>query len=431
MKIKNFNELATTDGRRALLTIAEFGLDAIDTTKAMRKLLRVGEDHLYVGKDVIDLERTNKIVFIAIGKCAAEAATVADEILGNKVTRGVVVDVKPCPALEKKKHWKTFYGTHPLPSSSNLDAARAVVESLNGLTEFDVVIFVVSGGGSTLLFLPENEANREETAIFNALTAAGATIQEMNTVRKHMSRARGGWLAKYAYPAKVVSLIFSDVPGDDISSVASGPTVRDMTTMEDAAEVLAKYDVLNVCPIENCGLMETPKEKKYFDRVTNILAVSNEYALDAMKWKAQQLGFRTAIRSTALEGEAADVARMVERELHDTPAGSVLLWGGETTVTVHGPGNGGRNLTLSATALEDIRSNEEILSLASDGRDHGLWAGALCDTITKKAADTAKIDIQKFLITNDTYPLFKKIGNYLVTGDTGSNVSDLIIALKM
>ena len=427
MKIKNFAELATTDARRALLSIAEAGLEAIDTTRIMQESLRRSGDELVVAGEKIDLTAVGKLVVIAIGKCAAEAATVAEAVFGDRIDRGVVVDVKVCPVME---HLQTFCGTHPLPSSENLSAAAAIKTSLEGLTDRDLVLFVISGGGSTLLFLPENPENRDELIIFNALTDAGATIEELNIVRKHLSLVRGGYLAKYLYPARAISLIFSDVPGNDVAYIASGPTVRDTTTVDDAAAILAKFGVQKVCPIENCGLIETPKEEKYFERVKNVLVASNERALRAMHDQAMMLGLAPEIRSLTLVGEAADVGRMLIDELRGVPPQTVLLWGGETTVTVRVGGEGGRNLTVSAAALEEVARDEEILSLASDGRDHGPFAGAICDTITLEAVREAGLDLEQSLAENRTYPLFQQVGHYLMTGDTGSNVSDLIIALK-
>ncbi len=428
MKIKNFDQLATTPARRDLLTIAEAGLQSIDTAAIMKKLLTT-----------TDLNTTGKIIFIAVGKCAAAAAGVAEAMLGNRITRGVVVDVAEC--VVGLPQIKTFCGTHPLPSDENMKAAEAIVEALRGLTADDLVIFVVSGGGSTLLFLPEDRRDRNEIKVFNALTAAGADIHEMNVVRKHMSLARGGYLAQYAFPARLISFIFSDVIGDDLSSIASGPTVKDPTTVDDAATVLAKYDVLRVCGIdgiENCGLIETPKDDKYFARATNVLAVSNAFALNAMRAAAESLGYRVEIRSTTLAGEAADVAHMVAESLHAAPTRTVLLWGGETTVAIGAAargdavpvGNGGRNLTVAAAGLEYIKEDEEILSLASDGHDHGPYAGAICDVVTKKAAADAGVDLAEYVAAANTYPLFEKINNYLMTGETGSNVSDLVVGVK-
>jgi glycerate-2-kinase len=428
MKIQNFDALATTDARRALLTIAEAGYASIDTEAVLQKAMQLNGNMLSLAGQDIDLVTIGKIVFIAIGKCAVEAGTFAERVLGDRISAGVLVDVKVGPALA---HIKTFCGTHPLPSDENMHAAEAIVAALAGLTERDLVIFIISGGGSTLLFLPEDKVNMEEVPIMNALIDAGATIQEINTIRKHLSYARGGNLAKDAYPARVVSLIFSDVVGDNMEFIASGPTVKDVTTVADAAAVLAKFDVLKTCGLATCGLIETPKEDKYFERVSNVLVVSNHGALEAMKAAAEQLGFAAEIRSSELTGEADDVGKMIVEAVRAIPARSVLLWAGETTVTVHDPaGRGGRNLQLCASALRFVADGEEILSFASDGRDHGAFAGAICDTMTKRAATEAGVDPEVFRVANNTYALFEKIGNYVTTGDTGSNVSDLIIALK-
>jgi glycerate-2-kinase len=440
MKIQNFDQLAVSDARRATLTIAEAGLEAIDTERVMREMIRLdtvdGKQTLRLGgnagvTETIDLAAVRDIVFVAIGKCAADAAVVANDILGTRIARGVVIDVKVCPLPAKATNIKTFCGTHPLPSDENLRAAEAIVAVLKGLGETDLVIFVVSGGGSTLLFLPEDPASREEVNIFNILTREGASIEELNTVRKHISYARGGWLAKDAYPARVVSFLFSDVPTDNLSFIASGPTMKDKSTVEDAAAILAKFKVLETCTLEQCGLIETPKDEKYFTRVTNILAASNVRALETMKKSAEGLGFTVDIRGTKLSGEANNVATMVAAAIHEATPHSVLLWGGETTVTATGTGEGGRNLQLSLAALDKIGENEVILSLATDGRDHGPYAGALCDSITRKAVADAGLDAAAFLKDNNSYPLFTKVGNYLMTGDTGSNVSDIIIALKL
>jgi glycerate-2-kinase len=428
MKIQNFDALATTDARRALLTIAEAGYEAIDTNAVLKKAMKLDGDTLSLAGKDIDLATIEKIVFIAIGKCAVEAGVFAERVLGDRISAGVLVDVKVAPPLA---HIKTFCGTHPLPSDENMHAAEAIVAGLAGLTEHDLVIFVISGGGSTLLFLPEDKASREEIPIMQALIDAGATIQEINTIRKHLSYARGGNLAKDAYPARVVSLIFSDVVGDNMEFIASGPTVRDVTTMDDAAAVLAKFDILKKCGLLKCGLIETPKEDKYFTNVSNVLVVSNNHALEAMKAAAAGLGFATEIRASGLTGEADDVGKMIADAIQSAPPRTALLWAGETTVTVRNPaGRGGRNLELCASALRFVVEGEEILSFASDGRDHGAFAGAICDTITKRAAAEAGVDTEAFRLANDTYTLFEKIGNYVMTGDTGSNVSDLIVTLK-
>ena len=271
---------------------------------------------------------------------------------------------------------------------------------------------------------------REEASILGALTRVGATIQEINTVRKHLSFARGGYIAKHAYPARVVSLIFSDVPGDDIQFISSGPTVKDRTTIEDAESILSKYDVLNTCGIEKCGLIETPKEDKYFERVKNIIVVSNMVALRGMEAKARSLGLNPVLCTARLTGEAREAGKKIAGELHKVPSRTVLLYGGETTVTIRGRGHGGRNLELVTAALGEIQDNELIMAVASDGRDNGEFAGAICDKITKEEVRKRGIDWEEMLQDNNEYPLFEDIGHYLLTGDTGSNVADLFIALK-
>jgi glycerate-2-kinase len=219
-------------------------------------------------------------------------------------------------------------------------------------------------------------------------------------------------------------------PGNDFQFIASGPTVKDATTVRDAGEVLSKYHVLETCGIKDCGLVETPKENKYFARTRNIPALSNETALNAMAAMAKELGFSAEIRAAALTGEARDVGAKIIRDLRAAPPKSVLLYGGETTVTIRGKGRGGRNLELALAGLKEIGDGELVVSVASDGRDNSDFAGAICDTITKEAIRKAGFDAETELKNNNSYPVFEKAGNYLLTGDTGSNVSDLIIALE-
>lgn len=426
-KIKNFETLAATDLRRAALTIAEAGFRAINTESRVKAEVVLRGENLRIRDWSVDLKDVGRIFVVGIGKCSTEAGAALEEILGERIAGGVIIDVKQGAILKRITAYK---GSHPLPSNENIKAATSIVGLLRGLEERDLVIFIVSGGGSTLLCLPQDRGCEEEASVLYALMDAGATIQEINTVRKHLSLARGGYLAEYAYPAQVVSLIFSDVPGNDIQYVSSGPTVKDLTTIEDAEEILAKYNILMVCGIEKCGLIETPKDDKYFAKVKNIMIVSNELALASMREKAQELGFTPAVRSAAITGETREVAQRVVEELHAAPPKSALLYGGETTVTVKGKGKGGRNLEFALSALRLMQSGEVVMAVASDGRDNSDFAGAICDTITKEKAATKNLDLETYLNENNEYPFFEAIGDYLMTGDTGSNVSDLVIALK-
>jgi len=326
------------------------------------------------------------------------------------------------------KRIKTYTGDHPFPTERNVSATGELIDLLSHLSERDLVLAVISGGGSTLLCSPQGMHCNLEADVLKCLFRAGADIREINTIRKHLSLARGGQLAKHAFPARIISLIFSDVPGDDLSFIASGPTVRDTTTVADAEAILDRYEVRTSCALPKESLLETPKEERFFTDVHNILIVSNITALHAMRDRAKELGFASVIKTHELHGEARDVALTILEELRSTPEKSVLLYGGETTVTVRLPGKGGRNQECALSALREIHAGEVFLSLASDGRDNTDFAGAICDIITAQKASALHLDPAHFLEHNDAYSFFSRVGDFIVTGETGSNISDLIIA---
>jgi glycerate-2-kinase len=428
MKIKNHKELATTESRKMALEIAEAGLAAIDTETVINKEIRLEKESLFIKEEEIPLKGLNRIIVAGVGKCAFDAALTLEKILGDHLTAGIAIDVKEPPEFKKIKGFK---GTHPFPSEDNTKATKELVNSLKDLKENDLVIFIISGGGSTLLYLPENENCAKEAEIVQSLFKTSTPIKEVNTIRKHLSLARGGFLAKYAYPAKVISLIFSDVPNNDIQFIASGPTVKDSTTIDDAKNILSKSGVPDICDVEGkCCLVETPKEDKYFDKVKNITLVSNKIALAAMADKARKLGLEPKIVTSELTGEARDVAEKIIEELDGYPSKTALLYGGETTVTVKVKGKGGRNLEVALSALQFIKQGQTITTIASDGRDNTDYAGAICDIITKRRAEELNLDPKKYLDNNANYDFFSKAGNYLQTGNTGSNVSDLTILIK-
>lgn len=429
-KIHNAAHLASTTLRKDFIGIVDAGLAAIDTGAAIARSVVKTAEHLIIAGNRIERDAIGRLVVVGIGKCAMQAAHALEGILGDDIDAGLVLDVRMMEHCDLKR-MVCYAGTHPLPSDYNIQITKKIVALLDGLHEHDVVIFVVSGGGSTLLTMPEGEGTcLEEKVIVGALMSAGASIQEMNTIRKHMSLARGGNLAKHAFPARVYSLIFSDVPGDDIEFIASGPTVKDTTTIADADAILEKYHILKVCNIDHCGLIETPKEDKYFVRVVNALVVSNVIALGAMKHEAEARGYTADIISTKISGESRTVAARVIEDLHMAPKGAVRLYGGETTVVVHGKGHGGRNQEFALAALSDIHEDELVCSFASDGRDNGLHAGGIADSRTLAHARTAGISPSEFLDTNNSAVFFSRSGDAILTGDTGSNVSDLIIAMK-
>lgn len=427
MKIKNSTELASTKPRKDAIKIAEAGLEAIDTRKIILNKVKLQKNFLIIDKKVFSLKNIKDIYVIAIGKCAGEASLALEKVLGKKIKAGIALDVKYVGGL---KIIKSLAGSHPLPSEKNTDASLQIINLIKNLAYNDLVLFIISGGGSTLLCAPRQGTCQEETLIVKKLMDSGATISEINTVRKHLSVARGGYLAKYAHPAKSIALIFSDVIGNDLQFIASGPTVKDTTTIKDALKILDKYNVQKVCAIEDCGLVETPKNDEFFESVSNLVFVSSEVALKTMSATAKKLGLKVKICTTCLKGEAREVGTKIAAEINRAKSKTVLLYGGETTVNVKGQGVGGRNMELVLGALSKLKEDSLVLSLASDGIDNTEFAGAIGDKITIEKAEKMKLKPIRYLARNDSYPFFKKTGDYILTGKTGSNVSDLVIAIK-
>lgn len=429
MKIKNAPALQQTPLRTDALSILEAGLQAIDTGQALARLIRVDGDRLCIGENVCSLYETKRIFFVGIGKCAMEAGMAFEKLLGTRLSGGIVLDVF-MPETCELNTIECFVGTHPMPSERNVDVTRRIVELLSGAQAQDLVIVFVSGGGSTLLCLPDAQGTCvDEQIILQELFAAGATIQEINTVRKHLSVARGGGMAKFAYPAQVLSLICSDVPGDDIAFIASGPTVKDQTTIADARAVLERYHIHVDEKLKTIALVETPKEDKYFENVLNILLISNQMALSAMAAEASARGYTPTIHSTTLVGEARMVGPQLLQTVRAGGGKEAHLWAGETTVHITGHGVGGRNQELSLAALPGVAEGELLVSIASDGRDNSPAAGGICDTLTRQHAEKASLDPVAFLYNNDSLTFFERTGDIVQTGPTGSNVSDIMLGL--
>jgi len=437
--IQNFKTLAENTQRLDALSIAEAGYAAINTGAALVREMRIEGDELHIGDTTRPLAG-RRIFFVGIGKCAIAGAIAIEKIFGDRLMGGIAFDVSSTDD-EYLKKIQTIIGTHPLPSETNVQATREIFSLLGECDENDIVLMLISGGGSTLIC--ENEAPMtcvDERTIFEALTAKGATIQEINTVRKHVSLARGGGLAKAAYPAEVVSLIISDVPTNDIEFIASGPTMRDTSTVDDARAIIERYQL--AIPTTTT-FIETPKEQKYFERVDNILFLTNQTALLAMQDEARRRGYTATIMSDHIIGEARAVAKTIVETLHPMPHKTVLLYAGESTVTLGasnsgkgGPaspkplGVGGRNQEMALAALPYLVEGELLLPLASDGHDYTDAAGAIADLTTREHATLHNLSIEEHLANHSSYDFFITTGDALVTGYTESNVSDLIIAIK-
>jgi hydroxypyruvate reductase len=401
-----------------------------------------------MGERKYNLSQYERIFVAGTGKASASMAVNLEKILGTRITKGLI-NVKYGHS-QKLKRIRVQEAGHPLPDEKGLEGAREMVEMLGHPTAKDLVIFLISGGGSALLPLPvEGLTLAEKQAATNQLLSCGANIQEINTLRKHLSRIKGGGLAKLVYPATLVSLILSDVIGDPLDAIASGPTVPDPTTYEDCARILNKYDLWEKIPPSVAGHiregMEGKKEETLkegdpaFSNVYNLVVGNNLLAMRAAKKAAQALGYRTLLLSSLVEGETREIGKAhaaIAKEVllsgNPIPPPVCILSGGETTVTLKGKGKGGRNQEFALAAALEIAGWEEILmmSAGTDGTDGPTdAAGAFADGRTVIRAKTMGLDPWSFLKENDSYSFFQKMGDLLITGPTGTNVMDLRIML--
>ena len=416
--IKNFNELATTPNRKIALEIMESGLDAINTTKVIDSSVLVVGNILFVKGKPFNLVKYKKIKVVGFGKSSCEAALALEKILGSRIEKGAVIGLQKVDS----KYIETFAGTHPRPSEQNIEAGKKIYELINNSNEEDLIIVLVSGGGSALLCYPENEYI-QGAKLYDAFLKSGKTISEINTVRKHLSLLKGGGLAKLAYPATVIGLIFSDVPGDIFENVASGPTYKDKSIIEDAQKIITENN------LGEFDLVETSKEDKYFDNVYNFVLVSNKTAVEAMAKKAQEFDLGVNIISTDLYDETEKALEKIFSAKKDN---SVVLAAGEPGIVVkEGAGKGGRNFHMALQAVKNkmIDENSVFIPFASDGMDNSDMAGAIVDKNTINKSDKLSLDAGNYLERFDSYEFFQKTGDMIETGLTGANVSDLMILL--
>ncbi|MFC1705029.1 glycerate kinase [Nanoarchaeota archaeon] len=399
MIIKNYNQLANSNSRRKALQIIDAGLESINTDKIMDSKVRLKGDSLVISnyKDSIkkiNLEKYKRIVVIGFGKSSSLMAKHVEKVLGNRIDDGIVISTKKL----NLKRIKVIKGTHPYVSQTNVNAAKKIVELVKKLNKDDLIISLVSGGGSALLCYP-NMPFKKYTKEISKHFASGIDIVALNKIRKKLSRVKGGKLAKLT-KAKIVSLIFSDVVGDDLYTIASGPTVG-----------------------------------KDLKNVDNILLLNNTVALDAMKEKAQSLGLKPVIVTNKLKGEARfSFKKIIKKNKIKNKKNIALFFAGETTVTVKGTGKGGRNQELCLGALEDISKlkNIVLVSVGSDGMDGPTdAAGSIVDEKSLQKSINKRLDYKEYLKNNASYPFFKKTKELIFTGLTGSNVADIGLILKL
>lgn len=418
MIIKQFDKLATTELRKDILAIAEAGYEAISIPNLIGKTLSFQNGILKIEQTNYDLKKYKRIYVAAIGKGSGLICQQLEELLGpQNITAGVAIDLKH----RKLKKIKVFGGTHPLPSQRNILATKKLIQTLQNARAKDLVIAVICGGGSSLACLPTKHNTCEDLQLVSDhLLKNGATIQQLNTVRKHLSDIHGGNLAKFAYPAAVLGLIISDVPGDNIDIVASGPISRDESTLDDAKAVCKKFKLFGT------ALNETPKDSRYFKKVSKHMLASGKTAVNGMEQKARELGYKPRIYSNNLQGLAKEVGPKLAKLVKP---GEALLACGETTVVVTHPGKGGRNQDVALSALPSLNHNSAIVSAASDGKDNIDIAGGITDH-ESYYANKISIDPTKEVDENQSYTTLKKINGTFQIHKVTANVSDFIVVLR-
>jgi hydroxypyruvate reductase len=423
--------------RRHALSIFRAAVAAADPRRTVRETLRPA-----------GLSRFRRIFVVGAGKASAAMAQAAEQALGRRITGGWIntKDGHGAPLARITVH----EASHPVPDARGVEGARRIAEIAAQAGEGDLLLCLISGGGSALLPLPMPPVtleDKQETT--RLLLACGATIHEINAVRKHLSAIKGGRLARLAWPAHVLSLLLSDVIGDPLDVIASGPTAPDTSTFASAWAVVEKYGLAGKIPAAARELLqqglagkveETPKpDDPCFRRVTNRIVGSNRLAVDAAVRKARELGYRPLVLSTTIEGETRDIAAMhaaIAREIvaAGRPARPpvCVISGGETTVTLRGGGLGGRNQEFAlaaAIALEGV-PGVLVFSAGTDGTDGPTpAAGAMADGATVSRAAALGLDARRMLAANDSYHFFEPLGDLVVTGPTGTNVMDVRLML--
>lgn len=417
-----------------------------------------------------------KLIVVGFGKAAFSMAKALEDDLGVLIDTGIVItkyghvieqqdsraaehdeimetkfiSLKNDRTIRLPLYYTIFEAGHPVPDENGLRGTDEIIKILKNVDKNTLVVCLISGGGSALLVAPyEGISLKDKQEITELLLKSGANINELNTVRKHISRVKGGRFAEIAYPAKIVSLIQSDVIGDRLDVIASGPTAPDNSTFHDAIEILKKYGLIDKAPksvVEilykgSKGLIpETPKETSmFFDNVENIIISSNRVAINAARQKAEELGLHAEIISSELTGEARDAGRWLaniarSKLTNNSNRLKCLISGGETTVTVKGNGLGGRNMELALSFAIEIDGiyGIKLLSAGTDGTDGPTdAAGAIVDGETVRKAKAIGINPEEYLKNNDSYNFFKKIDEIFITGPTGVNVMDIqIIAIE-
>jgi hydroxypyruvate reductase len=429
-------------GRAVAQAVWEAALAAADVDPIVRRALRRDGTVVRAGSLAVDLAHTRRLVVLGAGKASGAMARTVEAILGDRISDGLVV-VKDGYARPTTRI-RIVEAGHPIPDERGVRAADALLGLAHSAARDDLVMFLISGGGSALLPAPVPPITLDEKRrVTRLLLDAGATIHELNAVRKHLSRLKGGQLARAAAPATVVTLALSDVIGNALDVIASGPTAPDPTTFADALAILDRFGLGTRVPPSvrehlaagaRGEVPETPKAgDPLFARVTNVVIGDNALVVDAATARATVLGYTPVVLTRAFAGEARDVARDFVARGRALPAPACLIAGGETTVTVRGGGVGGRCQEFALAAAIEIDGDPTLTVLAAgtDGTDGPTpAAGAIADGRTVGRGEAERLDVHSSLAANDAHTYFRALGDLVSPGPTGTNLQDLYLLIR-
>lgn len=449
--IENAKSKLDRKARKLALEALEAALEAADPKEIIKSKVTVKGSTLRIGQHRFGLQKFHRIYVVGGGKASGEMAEALESVLRNRISSGIV-NVPHNSGPYKTRRIKFQEASHPIPDDAGMKGAEKMLNLVSQAEKNDLIICLISGGGSSLMPLPRGEITlNDKRQVTEALLKSGATINEVNTVRKHISAFKGGWLAKKAYPATIVNLILSDVIGDPLDFIASGPTVPDSTTFANAIEIMRRYSLWANMPqsvrtvlVEGQKdlIAETPKKgDKVFRKVYNVVVGNNRSATLAVCNKIQKMGLRSLLLTASLEGEArhvgtvlASIAKEVGASGHPLPKPCGIVAGGETTVTVVGDGKGGRNQEIALSAALNISDMNGVVvaSFSTDGIE-GLTeaAGALADGKTIIRSQEQGLNAKNFLANNDSFNFFSKLDDLIFTGLTRTNINDISVIISI
>ena len=424
MLIQNFSDLATSEKRRRCLEILEAGLAAADPANIIPGF--VTKSHIRAGRQTLELSRYSRIYTVAFGKAGDSMTKAVNAVI--PVRGGIIVMPRGSKSVIRAKKFQIFNSGHPIPDRTSVKAAKEVVKFLQNRRGDELVVFLVSGGASALLALPDGVTLDDKIHVTDVLLKSGATIQEFNCIRKHLSKIKGGRLVS-DLKCHAVGLIMSDVEGDDVSSIASGMTSWDDTTFQDAVGIIEKYRLKRKIPPEVWRILEdgaagkmpeTPKEQK----IPNCVIAANDICTEAMREKAEQMGY--AVSTVRVFGDIKDAVKKIVGSIPEKE-NSCLIFGGETTVKVLGGGSGGRNHEMVLRLLKNTRGQRRmvIAAVGTDGIDgNTVFAGAITENAWTDAST-----VKEFLKNSDSARFFQKRGSNIATGFTHTNLMDIGLVL--